>query len=159
MHIREKEPIADAVERESQRRKSISGQQQDRAEPACTRHVVLRCQSEATLSHLLEVVQVWSPTPPATALNRVRKEPAHPQGVIAQVCACQKSTLRRVVVDLVGNRRQRVIRRVVMRAELLGALPQAELQNDRRDVVGQYAIVFASGPHGLTHDHVAEEWQ
>ena len=57
----------------------------------------------------------------------------------------------------VADRGQRGVRLVVVVGNLVGALPQPEVQQDRRDVVGQRPVGLSRLEECVPHDHVAEE--
>src|SRR5690349_5378082 len=112
---------------------------------------------EAAASHFLVVVEVGAPLPPATLLDVVGEQPAQPEGVVAEMRTHEKAAARVRIVDVPKEIRQGIVRLVVASRDTMRPTVYAEMQHDRRNVVGEVTIIFAGTQQRMANDHISKQ--
>ena len=121
------------------------------------RQTMVGGQPKATLSHHLEIPQIGAAATPSPLFDVIGEEPAQPQRIIAEMGSGQKTSRIIATLQFVPQRRERVIRRVVMFGDLPRPLPDSEVQQDRGDVIGHGFFLFARRAQRVSHQYVGEE--
>jgi hypothetical protein len=95
--------------------------------------------------------------PPAPLLDVIGEQAAQPERVVPQVGADEEAPPRVRVVHVLAQRGERLVDLVVGVADARRAVAQPEVQQDRRDVVGEAAVRLAVPHQRVPHGDVGEQ--